>query len=80
MYKMHHPKADIDRIYIKRKEGGRSLLQIAVAYKEQEINIAEYLNTKYAEYQFVSIVKSQESNQPNINSTNKTVTKVTEKN
>jgi len=26
MYKMHHPKADTDRIYVKRKEGGRSLL------------------------------------------------------
>ena len=23
-YKMHHPKADIDRLYVKRKEGGRS--------------------------------------------------------
>ena len=22
MYKMHHPKADIDRLYVKRKEGG----------------------------------------------------------
>jgi hypothetical protein len=22
MYKMHHPKADIDRLYIRRKEGG----------------------------------------------------------
>jgi len=23
MYKMHHPKADINRLYVKRKEGGR---------------------------------------------------------
>jgi hypothetical protein len=23
IYKMHHPKADIDRLYVKRKEGGR---------------------------------------------------------
>jgi len=21
LYKMHHPKADIDRLYVKRKEG-----------------------------------------------------------
>jgi len=27
-YKMHQPKADIDRLYVKRKEGGRGLLQI----------------------------------------------------
>jgi len=26
MYKMLHPRPDTDRIYIKRKEGGRSLL------------------------------------------------------
>jgi len=28
MYKMHHPKADIDRLYVKRKGGGRGLVQI----------------------------------------------------
>ena len=33
MYKMHHPKADIDRLYVKRKEGGRGLVQIEAAYK-----------------------------------------------
>jgi hypothetical protein len=32
-------------------------------------NTAEHLNTKYVEYQFINIVKCQESNQPNINST-----------
>ena len=26
-YKMHHSKSDIDKLYVKRKEGGRSLLQ-----------------------------------------------------
>jgi len=26
MYKMHHPKADIDRLYVKRKEGGRGMV------------------------------------------------------
>jgi hypothetical protein len=25
VYKMHHPKADIDKLYVKRKEGGRGL-------------------------------------------------------
>ena len=45
MYKMHHPKADIDRLYVKRKEGGRGLVQIEVAYEVEIINIAEYLNT-----------------------------------
>jgi hypothetical protein len=44
--KIHHPKADIDRLYVKRKEGGRGLIQIKAAYKAEIINIADYLNTK----------------------------------
>jgi thiamine phosphate synthase YjbQ (UPF0047 family) len=44
---MHHPKADIDRLYVKRKEGGRGLVQVEVAYETAMINIAEYLNTTY---------------------------------
>ena len=28
VYKVHHPKADIGRLRVKRKEGGRGLLQI----------------------------------------------------
>ena len=47
MYKMHHPKVDIDRIYMKRKGGGRGLLQIEVTKKVEIMNSAEYLNTKY---------------------------------
>ena len=78
MYKMHHPKADTDRLYVKRKEGGRGLVQIKVAYKAEIINIAEYLNTNYKEDQFVNIVKSHESTQPNMNSIIKTVAKITE--
>jgi len=31
MYKMHHPKADIDRLYVNRKGRGRGLVQIEVA-------------------------------------------------
>jgi len=78
MYKIHHPKADIDRLYVKRKEGGRGLVQIKVAYKAEIINIAEYLNTNYKEDQFVNIVKSHESTQPNMNSIIKTAAKITE--
>ena len=47
MYKMHHPKADIDRLYVKRKEGGRGPVQIEAAYKAEIITVAEYLNTNY---------------------------------
>jgi len=78
MYKIHHPKADIDRLYVKRKEGGRGLVQIEAAYKAEIINIAEYLNTYFEEDQFVNIVKSHESTQPNMNSIIKTAAKITE--
>jgi hypothetical protein len=49
-----------------------------VAYKAEIINIAEYLNTNYKEDQFVNIVKSHESTQPNMNSIIKTAAKITE--
>jgi hypothetical protein len=54
MYKMHHPKADTDRLYVKREEGGRGLLQTEATYtcKAEIIIIAEYLNTKYIEDQY----------------------------
>jgi hypothetical protein len=33
MYKVHHQKADIDRLYVTRKEGERGLVQVEAAYK-----------------------------------------------
>jgi hypothetical protein len=76
MYKMHSPKADIDRLYVKRKGGGRGLIQFEAAYKAEIINIAEYLNTKYKEDQFVNIVQNHESTQPNMNSILKSAAKI----
>jgi hypothetical protein len=78
MYKMHHPKADIDRLYIKRKEGGRGLVQAEVVYKTEIINIAEYLNTNYKGDQFVNIVKNHERTKPNMSSILKLAAKFTE--
>jgi len=75
VYKVHHPKAEIDRLYVKRK-GGRGLVQIEAAYKVEIIKISEYLNTNYKEDQFVNIVKSHESIQSNMNSIIKTAAKI----
>ena len=33
MYKMHHSKADTGRLYVKRKEGARGLVQVEAVYK-----------------------------------------------
>lgn len=52
MCKMHHPKAYIDRLHVKRKGGERDLLQIEVTCKAEIIVFAEYLYTKNKEYQF----------------------------
>jgi hypothetical protein len=51
MYKMHHPKTDVDRLheYVKRKEGDSGLLRTEATNKAEIINIAEYLNTEHAE-------------------------------
>jgi hypothetical protein len=54
MHTLHHPKADTDRLYAKRKGGGRGLLQTEVTYKAEIIIIAEYLKTEYIEDQFIN--------------------------
>ena len=78
MHKIHNPKADTDRLYDERKEGGRGLVQFEAAYKAEIINIAEYLNTNYKEDQFVNIVKNHERTHPNINSVLKLAKKIIE--
>jgi len=75
---MHHPKADMDRLYVNRKEAGKVLVQIEAAYEAEIINISEYLNTNYKEDQFVNIVTNHESTQPNMNSIIKTAVNITE--
>jgi hypothetical protein len=79
MYKMHHSKIDIFRLYLKKKGGERGLLQTVVTYKGETINIAEYLKTKYAEDQFVNIIKSNKSHQPSMKSTMKMAAKFAQK-
>jgi hypothetical protein len=41
MYKVHHPKADIDRLHVKRKEGGKGLVQVQAAYRAEITSITE---------------------------------------
>ena len=46
MAKMHHPKADVDRLYIPRRAGGRGLVQLETTYKTTTIGLDTYLNNK----------------------------------
>ena len=43
MYRMHHPKADVDRLYLPRSEGGRGLMQIELTVKIVTVGLETYL-------------------------------------
>ena len=46
MTKMYHPKADVDRLYIPRKAGGRGLVQLEITCKTTTIALNTYLKNK----------------------------------
>ncbi|KAL9987105.1 hypothetical protein ACROYT_G001355 [Oculina patagonica] len=41
--KMHHTKADVDRLYLPRNAGGRGLIQLEASYKTTTIGLDTYL-------------------------------------
>ena len=41
--KMHHPKADIDHMYLTRSSGGRGMIQLETSYKTTTIGMQKYL-------------------------------------
>jgi hypothetical protein len=42
----HHPRADIDRLYVPRKEGIRGLMQVEGAYITETLSLVEYVERK----------------------------------
>ena len=40
---MHHPKADVDRLYIPRSSGGWGMMELETAYKTTTIGMQKYL-------------------------------------
>jgi hypothetical protein len=42
----HHPKAEVDCLYVPRNYGGRGLMQLEAAYAVEIINLAEYIDRK----------------------------------
>ena len=46
MHKMLHPKADMERLYIPRKDGGRGLIDVETAFKTATIALNHYLRHK----------------------------------
>ena len=43
-HSMHHPKADIHRLYLSRSNGGRGLTSLELSYKTSTIGLFRYLN------------------------------------
>jgi hypothetical protein len=56
----HHPRADIDRLYVPRKDGGRELMQIEEAYIAEVIQLEEYV--EHTQDPLMQIVRIHQSN------------------
>ena len=41
--RMHHPKADINRMYVPRKEGGRGIINLEMCFKTTTTGLNTYL-------------------------------------
>ena len=50
IHKMLHPKADVERLYIPRKEGGRGLIEVETAFKIATIGTDHHLKNKDGQY------------------------------
>ena len=57
---MHHPKSDVNRLYLPRKEGGRGLVQLEVSLKTSIIGMDTYLNN--TKDWVLKLVKKHEQN------------------
>lgn len=44
IHRMHHPKADVERLYVPRSDGGRGLIQLELTYKTSTIGLSQYLS------------------------------------
>ena len=58
--RMHHPKSDVERVYLPRKIGGRGLTQLEMAFQTTTVGLKTYLET--TEDQLLSLVLQHERN------------------
>jgi hypothetical protein len=42
----HHPKADVDRLYVLRKQGGRGVIQLQAAHAVEITKMVQYVDRK----------------------------------
>ena len=46
MYGGLHPKSDVDRLHVKRKEGGKGLISVEQCIREEENSLGFYVATR----------------------------------
>ena len=56
----HHPKADLDRLYVPRKQGRRGLMQLEAAHAVEITKFAEYVDRK--ENPLIQVVRTHQHN------------------
>jgi len=56
----HHPKADVDRLYVLRKQGGRGLMQLEAAHTIEITKLVEYVDRK--EDRLIEVVRKHQHN------------------
>ena len=61
MHRMHHPKSDVNRLYLPRKEGGRGIVQLELSLKTSIIGMDTYLNN--TNDWMLKLVKKHEENE-----------------
>ena len=47
MEAIHHPRADVDRLHVKRRNRGRGLLELEAFYDQTMVGLADYLEKEY---------------------------------
>ena len=61
-----HPKADVDRLYVPRKQGGRGLMQLEAAHAVEITKLAEYVDRK--EDPLIQVVRTHQHNTDSLES------------
>jgi hypothetical protein len=58
IHRHNHPKADVDRLYVPSRQGGRSLVQLEEAYAVVIKKLVEYVDRK--EDPLIQIVRTHQ--------------------
>ena len=57
---LHHQKADVDRLYVPRKQGGRGLMQFEAAHAVKISKLVEYVDRKVGP--LIQVVRTHQHN------------------